>query len=240
MNKKMNKGVFILLPISIILISVILLVSYTDHFSRQREQMVHRQLRARGITDSRTLEAMRNTERHHFVPGSQQRFAYDDRPLPIGHGQTISQPYIVAYMTEIIEPKSHYNVLEIGTGSGYQAAVLAEIVDKVYTIEIIEALGKQAIEVIDKLGYDNIYVKIADGYYGWEEHAPFDAIVVTAAAEHIPPPLVDQLREGGKMIIPVGSPFRVQQLMLVEKKNGRLSTKNLMPVRFVPFRRADD
>ncbi len=228
-----------LVPMAILL-SCILLISFTDDFRQQREQMVRRQLQARGITDSRTIEAMRNTERHRFVPAGQQRFAYEDRPLPIGHGQTISQPYIVAYMTQIIEPKSHYRVLEIGTGSGYHAAVLSEIVDEVFTIEIIEALGKQADEVIDRLGYDNIHVKTADGYYGWEEHAPFDAIVVTAAAEYIPPPLVEQLKEGGKMIIPVGSPFRVQQLMLVEKKDGRITTRNLMPVRFVPFRRADN
>lgn len=240
MNIKSKTAAYLSLSLLIIILSGILISFTADQYQQQREQMVRTQLQNRGITDQKTLEAMRKTERHKFIPGSQQRQAYEDRPLPIGYGQTISQPYIVAYMTQIIEPKSHYRVLEIGTGSGYQAAVLAEIVDEVYTIEIIEELGNHAIEVLDKLNYNNAHVKIADGYYGWEEYAPFDAIVVTAAAEHIPPPLVKQLKDGGKMIIPVGSPFRVQQLMLVEKKNDQLTTKNLMPVRFVPFRRADD
>ncbi len=240
MNIKSKTAAYLSLSLLIIILSGILISFAADQYQQQREQMVRTQLQNRGITDQKTLEAMRTTERHKFIPGNQKRHAYEDRPLPIGYGQTISQPYIVAFMTQIIEPKSHYRVLEIGTGSGYQAAVLAEIVDEVYTIEIIEELGNHAIEVLDKLNYNNAHVKIADGYYGWEEHAPFDAIVVTAAAEHIPPPLVKQLKDGGKMIIPVGSPFRVQQLMLVEKKNDQLTTKNLMPVRFVPFRRADD
>lgn len=201
--------------------------------------MVRSQLRARGIADQATLHAMGSVPRHLYVPHAQQRFAYHDRPLPIGHGQTISQPYMVAYMTEIIRPKEDHRALEIGTGSGYQAAILAEIMDQVYTIEIVEPLGRQAARKLEAQ-YDNVHVKIADGYYGWEEHAPFDAIVVTAAAEYIPPPLVEQLREGGRMIIPVGSPFQVQQLMLVEKKEGgELSTRSLMPVRFVPFTRSD-
>ncbi len=239
MRKKPDKAFSILL-IAIIVFFSFDIDSFAGQYRQQRQEMVENQLKGRGITDNKTLEAMLNTERHKFVPSDYKRIAYNDRPLPIGHGQTISQPYIVAYMTEIIEPESHHRILEIGTGSGYQAAVLGEIVDQVYTIEIIEELGKQSIEVLDKLGYDNVHVKIEDGYYGWEEHAPYDAIVVTAAADHIPPPLVDQLKDGGKMIIPVGSPFRVQQLMLVEKDGDSKSTKNLMPVRFVPFKRADD
>lgn len=210
-----------------------------DEYERERNRMVRTQISSRGIRDRATLDAMRNVPRHLYVPDVQRRYAYQDRPLPIGYGQTISQPFIVAFMTEIIEPGPDSKILEIGTGSGYQAAVLAEIVDQVYTIEIIRPLGEQARQKLNAQ-YDNVYVKIADGYHGWEEHAPFDAIVVTAAAEYIPPPLVEQLREGGKMIIPVGSPFQMQQLMLVEKgEDGRISTRSLMPVRFVPFERAN-
>jgi len=201
--------------------------------------MVEKQIELRGIEDNSTLAAIQAVERHRFVPESLVSDAYLDRPLPIGHGQTISQPYIVAYMTEVVKPKPGHKVLEIGAGSGYQAAVLAEIVEEVYTIEIIEALASQAAERLKKLGYDNIHVRNADGYYGWPEEAPFDAIVVTAAADHIPPPLIDQLKDGGRMIIPVGSPLRVQQLMLVEKSDGETTTRNLMPVRFVPFTRDD-
>jgi protein-L-isoaspartate(D-aspartate) O-methyltransferase len=211
-----------------------------DQYADRRERMVRTHIEARGIRDAATLRAMRNVQRHLFVPSNQIRQAYDDGPLPIGYGQTISQPYIVAYMTEIIRPKPEYRVLEIGAGSGYQAAVLAEIVDSVYTIEIIPELGESARERLGRLGYENISVKVADGYYGWEEFAPFDAIVVTAAAEHIPPPLIEQLKDGGRMIIPVGSPFFVQQLMLIEKKGDDITTRNLMPVRFVPFRRAGE
>lgn len=198
--------------------------------------MVELQIKNRGITHQATIEAMQRVPRHLYVPLSQRRMAYADRPLPIGFGQTISQPFIVAFMTQIIDPKPHHRVLEIGTGSGYQAAVLAEIVAKVYTIEIIPELGRTAERVLSE-HYDNVSVKIADGYYGWEEAGPFDAIVVTAASGAIPPPLIEQLKEGGKMIIPVGSPYMVQQLMLVEKRGGRHITRNLMPVRFVPFRR---
>lgn len=223
--------------------SILLLIlpnlSLADGFERERNQMVRTQIQARGIADRATLNAMRNVPRHLYVPFAQRRNAYQDRPLPIGFGQTISQPYIVAYMTEIIQPRPEHRVLEIGTGSGYQAAVLAEIVDQVYTIEIVRPLGVQAREKLNAQ-YDNVHVKIADGYHGWEEHAPFDAIVVTAAAEYIPPPLVEQLKPGGRMIIPVGSPFQMQHLMLVEKhEDGRITTRSLMPVRFVPFERAD-
>lgn len=209
-----------------------------DEFERERTSMVRSQIHARGIRDGATLDAMRAVPRHLYVPYAQRRNAYHDRPLPIGYGQTISQPYIVAYMTEIVNPKPNDKMLEIGTGSGYQAAVLAEIIDEVYTIEIVRPLGEQAKRLLESQ-YDNVHVKIADGYHGWPEHAPYNAIVVTAAAEYIPPPLVEQLKEGGKMIIPVGSPFQVQQLMLVEKnENGEISTRSLMPVRFVPFERA--
>jgi protein-L-isoaspartate(D-aspartate) O-methyltransferase len=203
----------------------------------ERNQMVSAQIEARGVKDPATLKAMRTVPRHLFVPSGEASRAYYDSPLPIGYGQTISQPYIVAYMTEAIQPKENFKVLEIGTGSGYQAAVLAEIVDKVYTIEIVKELGEQATSRLKTLGYGNVEVKIADGYHGWAEHGPFDAIVVTAAAEFIPPPLIEQLAEGGKMVIPVGSPFMVQTLMLVEKKNGKARSKSLFPVRFVPFTR---
>ncbi len=217
-----------------------LLAFSNDDYDRQREQMVNRQIINRGISHELTIEAMRAVPRHEFVPQAQRRNAYSDSPLPIGYGQTISQPYIVAYMTDIIQPESHHRVLEIGAGSGYHAAVISKVVDRVYTIEIIPELGESAKERLEQQGFDNVEVKIADGYYGWEEHAPFDAIVVTAAAEHIPPPLIEQLKDGGKMVIPVGSPFFVQQLMLVEKKGEKITTRNLMPVRFVPFRRAGD
>lgn len=209
-------------------------------YEKQRERMVKNQMEARGISDRPTLRGMRTVPRHLFVPEDQVARAYDDSPLPIGYGQTISQPYIVAYMTEVIRPEGDHRVLEVGTGSGYQAAVLAEIVDSVYTIEIIKELATSAHSRLSKLGYQNARVKNADGYYGWKEFAPFDAIVVTAASEHIPPPLIEQLKEGGKMIIPVGSPFMVQQLMLVEKTKGKkIRTTSLMPVRFVPFTRGN-
>lgn len=207
-------------------------------FAKRREEMVKKQIEKRGVKDAATLAALRKTPRHLFVPNNVLDDAYDDRPLPIGYGQTISQPFIVAYMTEIVKPKPDQRVLEIGTGSGYQAAVLAEIVKEVYTIEIVDSLGSQARNRLSKLNYKNITVKTGDGYYGWKDKSPFDAIVVTAAAEHIPPPLIEQLKEGGRMIIPVGSPFMVQQLMLVEKKGGKTRTSSMMPVRFVPFKRS--
>ncbi len=208
-----------------------------DPFARFRERMVVTQIENRGIANPAVLRAMRKVPRHLFVPKNDVDEAYQDHPVPIGYGQTISQPYIVAYMTDVIDPQPHFKVLEIGTGSGYQAAVLAEIVDSVFTVEIIPPLGNAARKRLQDLGYQNIQVKIADGYYGWEEHAPYDAIVVTAAAEYIPPPLLQQLKDGGKMVIPVGSPFFTQTLMLVQKKAGKITTKSLMPVRFVPFQR---
>ena len=205
-----------------------------------RKKMVASQIKARGISDSFTLDAMRTVPRHKFVPEDLITSAYFDSPLPIGYGQTISQPYIVAFMTEIIQAKNNFKVLEIGTGSGYQAAILANIVDSVYTIEIVQALYVQAKKRLEELSYDNILVKNDDGYYGWEDKGPFDAIVVTAAAEFVPPPLIAQLKDGGKMIIPIGTPFSTQQLLLVEKKGDKIKTRNLMFVRFVPFTRAKD
>ncbi|HKO81162.1 MAG TPA: protein-L-isoaspartate(D-aspartate) O-methyltransferase [Chitinophagaceae bacterium] len=224
-------------PKLIVLALWLLPVQQEKDFVQRREEMVKTQIEKRGIKDAATLAALRKTPRHLFVPQNLIDDSYEDRPLPIGYGQTISQPYIVAYMTEIIKPKPDHRVLEIGTGSGYQAAVLSEIVKEVYTIEIVDSLGSQARNRLSKLNYKKITVKNGDGYNGWKEKSPFDAIVVTAAAEHIPPPLIEQLKEGGRMIIPVGSPFMVQQLMLVEKKNGKARTTSLMPVRFVPFKR---
>ena len=205
-----------------------------DPFIQKRYQMVKRQIQWRGINDTLVLKAMRNVARHLFVPDFIQDQAYVDSPLPIGEGQTISQPYIVAFMTEALQLKGGEKVLEIGTGSGYQAAVLAEIVKKVYTIEIVPSLGLQAEQLLKKNGYKNIYVKIGDGYQGMPEQAPFDAVIVTAAPGHIPQPLVDQLKKGGKMIIPVGDHY--QKLILITKKpDGSVKKKSVLPVRFVPM-----
>jgi protein-L-isoaspartate(D-aspartate) O-methyltransferase len=186
----------------------------------------------------RVLEAMRTVKRHLFVPEHRRSLAYDDRPVEIGYGQTISQPFIVALMTHLLEPESDHVVLEIGTGSGYQAAVLSPLVRKVCTIEVITELGEAAAERLTALGYANVETKIADGYHGWPECGPFDGIVVTAAADHVPPPLVDQLKPGGRMVIPVGGMFATQHLTLVEKTGlGEVRTRQLLPVRFVPFTR---
>jgi len=202
----------------------------------ERLRMVERQIAGRDVKDKAVLEAMRNVPRHLFVPEKQAPLAYRDHPLPIGHGQTISQPYIVALMTELLGLKPGHRVLEIGTGSGYQAAVLSELTPYVFTIEIIKALAGDAGKRFEKLGYKTIQVKKADGYYGWEEHAPFDAIIVTAAAGHVPPPLIKQLKDGGRMIIPVGAVYEVQHLVLVNKdEEGRVSTESVLPVRFVPM-----
>ncbi len=182
------------------------------------------------------LRVMSDTPRHLFVPEELQDRAYENRPLPIGYGQTISQPYIVAIMTDLIDPQPGDRALEIGTGSGYQAAVLSRLVSQVYSMEIVEPLGEEATARLRKLGYDNVEVKIDDGYFGWEEHTPFDIIIVTAAASHIPPPLVKQLKPGGRMIIPVGSRFMTQQLLLVDKdEEEELSVRQILPVRFVPL-----
>ena len=186
--------------------------------------------------NERVMTVMARVPRHEFVPAGEVRYAYQNRPLPIGHGQTISQPYIVALMTDLARVEPGHKVLEVGTGSGYQAAVMAHLAQAVYTIEIVEPLGLQAKQRLHKLGYANVTARLGDGYHGWDEHAPFDAILVTAAASHIPPPLVRQLKAGGRMVIPVGAAFMVQQLMLVEKNlDGTVSTRQILPVSFVPL-----
>ena len=188
-----------------------------------------------GLSDA-VIESMRTVERHEYVPARQRRYAYENRPLPIGHGQTISQPYIVALMTDLIAPAPGDKVLEVGTGSGYQAAILAELVDHVYTIEIIEPLASTATSRLSRLGYDNITTRLGDGYYGWAEHGPFDAIVVTAAASHVPPPLIQQLKPGGRMVIPVGGNWMTQQLLLITKTHkNEVVTRQVAAVRFVPL-----
>ncbi len=202
-----------------------------------RKHMVDTQLKARDISNLATLNAMEKVPRHLFVPEKMRIYAYSDGPLSIGEGQTISQPYIVAYMTQALKLRPSSRVLEIGTGSGYQAAVLAEIVDSVYTIEIVEKLGLKAKKLLKSLEYPNVTVRIGDGYHGWKEKAPFDAIIVTAGAESIPQPLIDQLKDGGRMIIPVGPHRGVRQLVLVQKKGEKVKKKDLMAVRFVPFTR---
>ena len=198
--------------------------------------MVQQQLMARGINDSRVLAAMNKVPREEFIPVSKRSEAYEDGPLPIGYGQTISQPYIVAFMTQQLQPKPSDHVLEVGTGSGYQAAILAELVAEVYSIEIVAPLAKDAEATLQRLGYKNVHVKVGDGYQGWPEYAPFDAIIVTCAPDEVPQPLIDQLKEGGRMIIPVGERF-AQQLYLLEKKNGHLKESVTLPVRFVPMTR---
>ena len=227
----------LMIALSFVLLSWTVSVATEDR-TGDREAMVKEQIIARGVKDPTTLAAMRAVSRHLFVPASLASRAYRDRPLPIGYGQTISQPFIVAFMTEIINPGPGRKILEIGTGSGYQAAVLAATGAEVYTIEIIPQLAESAAKRLQKLGFGDVAAKQADGYYGWPEQAPFDAIIVTAAAEFIPPPLIEQLAEAGLMIIPVGSPYFVQTLMLVQKRDGKAISTNLMPVRFVPFKRA--
>lgn len=203
-------------------------------YSKERAAMVREQLISRGIKDEKVLGAMLKVERHRFVPPAYQNEAYEDYPLPVGEGQTISQPYIVAFMTEALELKKEDKVLEIGTGSGYQAAILAEICDSVFTIEIFQSLALSAMKTLDELGYSNVFVKIGDGYKGWAEHAPYDAIIVTCAPADIPEMLEKQLAEGGRMIIPVGGDY-AQNLILLEKKSGKLQKRTVLPVRFVPM-----
>jgi len=202
----------------------------------QRTRMVQTQIRRRGVKDPNVLAALNTVPRHPFVRADDLRRAYYDHPLPIGLGQTISQPYIVAYMTEALNLTADSNVLEIGTGSGYQAAVCAEIAGQVYTIEIIKELAQSAKNRLKELGYTNVFARAGDGYYGWKEKGPFDAIIVTAAAGLIPPPLIEQLKPKGIMILPLGSPYSVQTLVLITKdKNGKVRSRSLMPVRFVPM-----
>ena len=200
----------------------------------ERKQMVEDQMIARGIHEKEIIDALLKVKRHLFVPEKLQSRAYGDYPLPIGEGQTISQPYIVAFMTQVLDLKRTDKVLEIGTGSGYQAAILGELSDNVYTIEINEPLGKRAKELLKTLGYTNVKVKIGDGYKGWEEYAPFDAIIVTAAPTHVPGPLKEQLKEGGRMIIPVGETY-AQKLLYIQKINNELKQQSEFPVRFVPM-----
>jgi len=207
----------------------------TVDYAKLREKMVKTQLIPRGITDANVLRAMRTVRRHLFVPESQRSAAYSDYPLPIGEGQTISQPYIVALMTQLLSANKDSRVLEVGTGSGYQAAVLAKIAKEVWTIEIIEALGRSAEARLKELGYENVHVRIGDGYAGWPEHAPFDGIIVTCACREAPKPLVAQLGEGGRMVIPIGKSLSYQTLTLFEKKNGILHKKDISGCVFVPL-----
>jgi protein-L-isoaspartate(D-aspartate) O-methyltransferase len=206
----------------------------TVNFAAERQQMVDHQLKRRGIKDERVLAAMAKVPREQFIPLDTRAGAYADGPLPIGYDQTISQPYVVAFMTEQLRPKLSDRVLEVGSGSGYQAAILAELVADVYTIEIVQPLATTAQATLQRMGCKNVHVKVGDGYKGWPEQAPFDAIIVTCAPETVPQPLVDQLKEGGRMVIPVGERF-AQQLYLLEKKNGQLKESATMPVRFVPM-----
>lgn len=208
-------------------------------FAAERERMVNEQLVRRGIHDPRVLAAMRKVPREEFVPAPLRNESYRDGPLPIGHDQTISQPYIVAFMTEQLRPKPTDRILEVGTGSGYQAAILAELVAEVYTVEIIEPLAKNAQALLERLGCRNVHVKVGDGYKGWPEHASFDVIIVTCAIDHVPGPLVAQLKEGGRMMIPVGESF-AQELYLFEKENDELKKSAVLPVVFVPMQREPD
>lgn len=228
-----------------LLLALIALTAAAADYAAEREALIReieadvrftsRQLGKEAL-DERVLKALRTVPRHEFVPPGQRPYAYENRPLPIGYGQTISQPYIVAIMTDLLNLEPDDVVFELGTGSGYQAAVLAELVAQVYTMEIVEPLGERARETLTRTGYSNVTVGIGDGYYGWEEHAPFDAILVTAAGDHVPPPLVGQLKPGGRMMIPVGSRFFTQQLVLIEKgTDGTLRTREVLPVRFVPL-----
>jgi len=229
----------------LLLVLVAAPVQAQDQWAAARQQMVRDVERltaetaaatGRRALDPKVMAAMAKVRRHLFVPPGQQPYGYDNRPLPIGYGQTISQPYIVALMTDLMRVKPGDVTLEIGTGSGYQAAILSELVKEVYTIEIIEPLGKEAEQRLARLDYRNVEIKIADGYYGWPEHGPFDAIIVTAAASYIPPPLVRQLKPGGRMVIPVGASFLTQYLMLVEKQpDGSVVSQQILPVSFVPL-----
>lgn len=234
----MFKHFQLIIIVSILFFSFTTIYNYSDKYEKVRKRMVSEQIIARGITDQKVIQAMIKVERHQFVPKNKERMAYEDRPLPIGEGQTISQPYIVALMTETLELNENMKVLEIGTGSGYQAAILAEIVKEIYTIEIVKALGLKAKNTLDNLNYSNINFRIGDGYKGWVENAPFDAIIVTCAPTNIPKSLENQLKEGGKMIIPLGGSI-TQELVLFEKQNGKLIKKVVAPVRFVPMVRND-
>lgn len=205
----------------------------------ERKMMVETQLRSRGIQSEAVLEAMKRIPREEFVPADYRSRAYEDGPLPIGHGQTISQPYIVALMTEQLEPAAHHKVLEVGTGSGYQAAVLSGLVQEVFSIEIVEPLAKQATGTLKALGIQNVHVRAGDGYLGWPEEAPFDTIIVTCAPDHVPQPLIDQLKEGGRLVIPVGERGGIQKLIRLTKTDGSLQQEEVLDVRFVPLTRLE-
>lgn len=217
------------------MVLLFLMLAAADEHTEQRQTMVERQILSRGITDVETISAMMKVPRHLFVPEDLRSQAYADYALPIGYGQTISQPYIVALMTSSLQLEGNETVLEVGTGSGYQAAVLAEIVNRVYTIEIVPELAQRAEAVLEELGYRNVSIKNADGYFGWEENGLYDAVMITAAVDHIPPPLVSQLKDGGKLILPLGNPLYYQTLTLVEKRNGELFTSYIGDVKFVPL-----
>jgi protein-L-isoaspartate(D-aspartate) O-methyltransferase len=207
-----------------------------DPFSAQRENMVRDQIAARGIRNARVLKAMRAAPRHLFMPSDVRSQAYQDRPVPIGYGQTISQPYIVAFMSDALEVRPEHRVLEIGTGSGYQAAILADLAAEVYTIEIVPNLAKSSAETLKQLGYKNVFVRAGDGYQGWPEKAPFDRIILTAAPPELPPVLIDQLKPGGILLAPVGKSTFDQEIVRVSKAaDGRVTTRSLLPVRFVPM-----
>lgn len=215
---------------------LLLLFAAPDRTVDLRERMVRRQIEDRGITDARVLAAMRQVPRHLFMPEEVRSAAYEDSPVPIGYGQTISQPYIVAYMTDLLEPRATDTVLEIGTGSGYQAAVLARLVKHVYSIEIVPQLARTATATLKQLGYDNVTVRLGDGYKGWPEQAPFDRIILTAAPPELPQALVDQLKPGGRLLAPVGRTVFDQELMVIEKdRDGKVTRRGVLPVRFVPM-----
>ena len=232
----MKKPLILILVLIILLLIVIYEDDQQDIFIMKRKNMVSSQLQLRDITDFNVLQAMLTVPRHQFVDEHIRDSAYNDYPLPIGEGQTISQPYIVALMTQLLDLKEGEKVLEIGTGSGYQAAILAEIAEEVYTVEIYDSLSKTSEELLNDLGYKNINFKVGDGYYGWEEYAPFDAIIVTCAPDHIPIPLLNQIKDdGGRIVIPVGGIWMVQTLMKIEKIEGEVKSRGITGVRFVPM-----
>jgi len=243
--KKIKHIIFWLIIIGLILLLFSTHVIAEDDFHRQCDDLISiikddvamtQDFLGQESLDERVFDAIRKVPRHEFVPDDLRPYAYENMPLPIGYGQTISQPYIVAIMTDLLKPKKTGRVLEIGTGSGYQAAILAELFDSVYTIEIVEELGAKASENLKRTGYDAVHTRIGDGYYGWETVAPFDGIMVTAVASHIPPPLIKQLKPGGRMIIPVGGQFTMQYLVLVTKDSAdKVTTRQILPVRFVPL-----
>jgi len=235
----MKKSLILILIIFLVFLFMLIYVyecNGLDEYYQKRQNMVVTQLKRRDITDSKVLQAMLTIPRHQFVDQRIIKSAYNDGPLPIGEGQTISQPYIVALMTQLMELNGNEKVLEIGTGSGYQAAVLAEIVKEVYTVEIYESLSNKSEKLLNDLGYENIHFKVGDGYYGWEENAPYDAIIVTCAPDHVPPSLIRQIKDnGGRIVIPVGGIWNVQTLMSITKIKGEINSKGIIGVRFVPM-----